>query len=95
MAEQRGKLVTCDRCGESIFVKELKVEEKDRDGGFTRWNEYTYEGISSGWTKVSFTRLHIGSPVCYQLCPDCTKIFDRAYNQFFGIEEADDDPAAS
>lgn len=83
MSEQRGKLVTCDRCGESIFVKELKAEEKDRDGGFTRWNEYTYEELPSGWDTVCFGYNFKGG----MLCPKCVAIFELAREEFWGFEK--------
>lgn len=83
MAEQRGKLVTCDRCGESIFVKELKAEEKERDGGFTRWNEYTYEDLPNGWDHVYFGYNFYGG----MICPTCVAIFELAREEFWGPEK--------
>lgn len=83
MSEQRGKLVTCDRCGESIFLKELEVKERERDGGFTRWNEYKYEDLPEGWSSVTFDR---GFSVNYKLCPHCYELFEKYRTMFFGIE---------
>lgn len=83
MAEQRGKLVTCDRCGESIFVKELKAEEKERDGGFTRWNEYTYENLPNGWDRVYFGYNFNNG----MLCPRCVAVFEIAREEFWGLEK--------
>lgn len=34
MAEVKGMLKTCDRCGESVFLKAIDVGEMD--GGFTK-----------------------------------------------------------
>ena len=85
MSEQRGKLVTCDRCGESIFVKELVATERETDSGFFRWNEYKYEDLPEGWSTVYF-----GEFVFYTLCPICYELFEKCRNMFFGIEEKDE-----
>ena len=90
MGSQRGKLITCDRCGESIFLKELEVNEKETDGGFTRWNEYKYENIPEGWKNVNFGLLFNPG---YMLCQHCHELFDKYRMMFFGIEERDDDQA--
>lgn len=85
MSEQRGKLVMCDRCGVSIFLKELEVKEHERDGGFTRWNEYKHEARPEGWTTVYF-----GKFVDNTLCPICYELFEKYKNMFFGIEEKEE-----
>ena len=84
MSEQRGKLVMCDRCGESIFVKELVATERETDGGFTRWNEYKYEDLPEGWSSATFGR---GFCENYKLCPHCYELFEKYRKMFFGIEE--------
>lgn len=86
MASQRGKMITCDRCGESIFLKELEVKEKDMDGGFTRWNEYKYEELPDGWANVLFD---VGFGSNKVLCPECMSIFDKVRAEFW-MEEKDD-----
>lgn len=84
MASQRGKMVSCDRCGESIFLKELEVKEKDTDGGFTRWNEYKYEDLPEGWGTVSFGK---GLGSSHMLCPCCSELFEKYRVMFFDAEE--------
>lgn len=84
MSEQRGKLITCDRCGERIFIKELDVNEKETDGGFTRWNEYKYEDLPEGWGSVSFGK---GWNSYSMLCPGCSELFEKYRDTFFKIEE--------
>lgn len=45
MAELKGMLKTCDRCGESVFLKVIGV--KEMDGGFTKWSNF--EDAPEGW----------------------------------------------
>lgn len=49
MAEIKGKIVTCDRCGKNIFLK--CTGEGEADGGFTRWNKF--EPMPAGWDEVA------------------------------------------
>lgn len=85
MSSQRGKLITCDRCGESVFVKELDVKEKETDGGFIRWNEYKYEDIpEEGWADVYFGVEYTAS--IYTLCSTCMHLFDFTKTRFFTLE---------
>lgn len=68
MAKVNGRLITCDRCGKSIFVKAIRDEE--RDGGFTRWTVFE---DAEGWGYEHF----IGN-----LCPECTKEYERLKEEF-------------
>ena len=45
MAEAKGKLKTCDRCSEWIFLK--AIDDGVTDGGYTRWNRF--EDAPEGW----------------------------------------------
>jgi len=56
--EMTGKLVVCDICANSVFLK--FTGEKDLDGGFTRFN--TFESSPDGWDRYK----DIG-----QVCPTC------------------------
>lgn len=85
MASQRGKMVSCDRCGESIFIKELEAKENETDGGFTRWNEYKYEDLPEGWGAVAFGKGWGG--VSHTLCPRCSELFDKHHKVFFRVGE--------
>lgn len=69
MAEVNGKMVTCDRCGKSIFLK--CTGEKEMDGGFTRWN--TFEKLPDTWGH----HYEVGT-----LCPDCDAEYVAMVTEF-------------
>lgn len=73
MAEAKGKLVTCDRCGMQTFLK--CTGEGERDGGYTRWN--TFEDYPEGWEW----RRDVG-----QLCPDCNQEYEKLIATFMKVE---------
>ena len=67
--EKRGLLVTCDRCGESIFL-----EYKDTaafDGGYTKVDKF--EKRPDRWTN------HEGKT----LCPSCTNAYEEMMEDFY------------
>ena len=74
MAEVNGKLVSCDRCNETVFLK--CTGEGERDGGFTRWNNF--EPIPSGWGN----HFEVGL-----LCPKCNGEYRHLINSFMGTVE--------
>ena len=63
-----GKMMTCDRCKKTTFVKAIK--EREMDGGYTRWTEFEK---AEGWTHESF----IGD-----LCPECSHEYDCLKEEF-------------
>lgn len=63
-----GKMITCDRCGQTVFCK--TTGEGERDGGYTRWN--TFEE-AEGWTY----EYKIGD-----LCPQCTEEYKKLIEEF-------------
>lgn len=68
---EEGKLITCDRCGKTEFVK-LKGQQV-LDGGFTRNN--TFEESAFAFEKL---------PTGYvNLCPDCHDEFVSAVNRWW------------
>ena len=69
-----GKLLKCDRCGGTVFLKE--IEEKVQDGGYTRTKQY--EDTPEGWEWDSRERK--------DLCPGCAEIFNRTFDNFYGRE---------
>lgn len=69
MAEVEGKLLTCDLCGATVFLK--YIETKDYDGGFTHVRRY--EGRPEGWQTW-----HIDDIVNSTLCPSCDKKMNEA-----------------
>lgn len=78
MAEVRGKLMVCDRCGKEIFLK--CTGEGETDGGFTRWSKF--EDEPPGW-KAPY--LHIGGEALLgvgQLCPECNQEYQNIVENF-------------
>lgn len=71
MSKVNGRLITCDRCGKSVFEK--CTGEKELDGGFTRYN--TFEN-SKNWG------CHNGN----DLCPDCFREWNRIETEFMNKE---------
>jgi hypothetical protein len=69
MAEMKGKLIICDRCGETAFLK--CTGEGERDGGYTRWN--TFENEPDGWD------VHTGVG---RLCPACNREYTQLIATF-------------
>lgn len=69
MAEMNGRLIICDRCGETAFLK--CTGEKERDGGYTRWN--TFEAPPEGWGWHSETG---------RLCPSCEREYTCLVEMF-------------
>lgn len=64
MAETEGKMLTCDLCGATVFLK--YVGDGKADGGFTKWRKY--EDIPDGWGSW-----HVGDIIHSFLCPDCNQ----------------------
>ena len=85
MAELKGKLLTCDRCGEQIFLKHIKSDALD--GGFT--NREIYDDTPSGW----YSR-NVGKDfVCKYalLCPECNRLCGELLAGFMGGRESVND----
>ncbi len=64
MAEVEGKLLTCDLCGETVFLRYIETE--DYDGGFTRVRKH--ENKPDGWQTW-----HVSNVICSTLCPSCNE----------------------
>lgn len=74
MSEVNGKLQTCDRCGETIFLK--TIGNGEADGGFTRWNKF--EDAPEGWEwRYDINKL---------LCPKCNETYKSVLNNFISNE---------
>lgn len=76
MAEVKGLLISCDRCGTTAFRK--CTGEGERDGGYTRWN--TFEPAPEGWDTHRDTG---------QLCPRCNQEYTRLINSFMNKTKED------
>ena len=78
LAEEKGKMLTCDRCGKEHFLKFVATNETD--GGYTKYD--IYEDKPDGW----FSR-DVGVTQVYDnvlLCPDCNEGFGRLMLDFMG-----------
>lgn len=69
MAEIKGRLTICDRCGEKVFSK--CIGEGEADGGYTRWNNF--EALPQGWEF----HYEVGT-----LCPKCNKQYEKIIEEF-------------
>lgn len=73
MANQIVKMIICDRCGDSVFLK--CIGEGETDGGYTRWNKF--EADPEGWAYHS----GIG-----KLCPKCNSLYTNMIKDFMNEE---------
>lgn len=71
MAEATGKLLTCDRCGATCFLK--YTGEGVLNGGYTRWGKLEYR--PKGW------QYYCGSSIGH-LCPNCNTEFEKLLRDF-------------
>lgn len=69
MSVTEGKLLTCDVCGKSVFLK--FVGEKQSDGGYTKWREYEK---SDGWIM----NVHVGDIWLKNVCPECGELLQKS-----------------
>lgn len=69
MAETEGKLLTCDLCGATVFLK--YVGDGEADGGFTKWRRY--EDRPDGWQTW-----HVTDVIHSTLCPSCNERMQEA-----------------
>ena len=70
MAEVKGKMITCNRDSNFVFLKRLV--DGDTDGGFTKYERY--EDLPSDWmfaTQFGY------------LCPKCAREFRTFMTTFF------------
>ena len=72
MAEFCGKMVICDRCGKSIFLK--TTGEGETDGGYTRWNNF--EPLPNDW---GYSR---DCENIARLCPTCNREYREVIQRF-------------
>lgn len=76
MGEVKGKLVTCDRCGTTIFLKLFGSEIFD--GGFTQQDKF--EEAPAGWELCASDEK---GKYC-RLCPSCYEEFTKLLTVFYG-----------
>lgn len=70
MSEQKGKMITCSRDNNFVFLK--YIGKGEADGGYTTWDEF--EPLPKEWMYQS---------ECGYLCPECAKQFKIFVNKFF------------
>lgn len=79
--KENGILLTCDRCGQTIFLKRLCTESAD--GGYTNLDKY--EDRPEGWCTVDKS---MSSAIkSTHLCPDCSKKLANILDQFWSNAE--------
>ena len=79
MAEQKGLLVICDRCGATTFRK--YAGRGETDGGYTTWDKF--EPIADGWERVEIPLKSGHSFKTIQTCPVCSEVWKRAVTDNF------------
>lgn len=72
-----GKLVTCDRCGEAIFL--TKLDDKVLDGGYTRIQQHT--DIPQSWGMVERKNV----------CSKCNSLYQSIMAQYWdnGLDDVE------
>ena len=85
MAQQKGRLQTCDRCPEWCFMK--TTGDGDADGGYTRWNKF--EAAPAGWAHVQVGIVESVRSVYATLCPKCSAEWQRINSIFMQEVETD------
>lgn len=68
---EKGKLMTCDRCGKSIFIPRRRLMDADYDEKSDYCLVHMY---STGATKYDYLK---------DLCVECSKEFNDLTNKFF------------
>jgi hypothetical protein len=72
MADKKGLLIICDRCGDTGFCE--CAGEGETDGGYTRWNKFEPPPEGWGWTQ-DCEKFH-------RLCPKCNEQFRKLIKDF-------------
>jgi hypothetical protein len=78
MAEIKGKMMVCDRCGEELFIKEKCPNETDRAFSSQRF----YDDVPSGWNHQDVSKDCKHSDVL--LCPECNHLCESLLRDFMG-----------
>lgn len=78
MSKVKGLLVTCHRCGATVFLKYKKTDYFD--GGFTKSDDF--EEKPEGWTCKYPAEDGNGY---VDLCPKCTEVFMKLLYDFYDL----------
>lgn len=79
MAETKGMLCECDRCGAQVFRK--TIGDGEADGGYTRWNKF--EPYPEGWELVYIPNAVGKRSNCIMCCPACTALWNNILTREF------------
>lgn len=74
MSEANGKLLTCDRCGETVFLR--LTGRTELDGGWTNYDNF--ESAPDGWELA-----HLPNTKYCRLCPRCFKEYTELLTEFY------------
>ena len=72
MSATEGKLLTCDVCGKSTFLR--FVGEKQSDDGCMKWREYEK---SDGWIM----NVHVGDIWLQNVCQECGELLRKSLSE--------------
>lgn len=70
MSEQIGKIITCDRCGKTVFLKHTGTT---LDAGWSRIDNF--EKRPEGWGYHADKELGL-------LCPECESAYQKVIRKF-------------
>lgn len=68
MSSCNGRLLTCNRCGKTTFLKHIGTGETD--GGWTHWDKFE---PAAGWDMIS----GLGD-----VCPDCKAEYNKVFEEY-------------
>lgn len=71
MSEQIGKMITCDRCGKTVFLKYTGTTSLD--GGYSKVDNF--EKRPEGWEYHTNRELGL-------LCPECESDYQKMVRKF-------------
>ena len=75
MAQKLGKLLTCDRCGTTLFLEKKKDKTDYSDGYVSDLSEF--EDPPGDWIRI---RSDKNDDI--MLCTDCAKLFNKLCDDF-------------
>lgn len=83
MSQQLGRILTCDRCGKTVFKP---VREPKGDKGWS--NDILYFECAKVWVEPRSYDLKLGAPNAHRtLCPECEATRNDVMNKFWSNEQ--------
>lgn len=74
MTVTKGKQITCDICGKTVFLK--FIEKGYADGGYTTYD--TYEEKPKGWGTLSYPNRR----GYLEICDECSAYIEKTINDY-------------